>query len=174
MRDDYRLRARLADAESLARKLIDIEARLGLHLDGGRAQPKPLPPPTAVATDGPADLDAKADILADQARRLRGQAEAMGRRSSELKGRQELRKRVADLDRDLFGAHGRFEAARRERVDHDDDARVVRDPDGGAFRGARQRRGTPPPGRALRPASPAETPTCRPLRRRRYRRRRRS
>ena len=55
VRDDYRLRARLADAESLARKLIDIEARLGLHLDGGRAQPKPLPPPTAVATDGPAD-----------------------------------------------------------------------------------------------------------------------
>jgi hypothetical protein len=102
VRDDYRLRARLADAESLARKLIDIEARLGLHLDGGRAQPKQLPPPTAAATDGPADLDAKADILADQARRLRVQADAIGRRASELKGRQELRRRVADLDRDPF------------------------------------------------------------------------
>jgi len=102
VRDDYRLRARLADAESLARKLIDIEARLGLHLDGGRAQPKPLPPPTAAATDGPADLDAKADILADQSRRLRVQADALGRRASEIKGRQELRRRVADLDRDPF------------------------------------------------------------------------
>src|SRR5947209_3067268 len=29
--DDYRLRARLADAEALARRLIDIEARLGLR-----------------------------------------------------------------------------------------------------------------------------------------------
>src|ERR1700722_3127174 len=28
--DDYRLRARLADAEALARRLIEIEARLGL------------------------------------------------------------------------------------------------------------------------------------------------
>ena len=102
VRDDYRLRARLADAESLARKLIDIEARLGLHLDGGRAQPTPQPPPTATATDGPADLDAKADILADQSRRLRVQADTLGRRASELKGRQELRRRVADLDRDPF------------------------------------------------------------------------
>jgi len=102
VRDDYRLRARLADAESLARKLIDIEARLGLHHDGARAQPKPQPPPTAAATDGPADLDAKADILADQSRRLRVQADTLGRRASELKGRQELRRRVADLDRDPF------------------------------------------------------------------------
>jgi len=102
VRDDYRLRVRLADAESLARKLIDIEARLGLHLDGGRAQPKPQPPPTAAATDGPADLDAKADILTDQSRRLRVQAETLGRRAGELKGRQELRRRVADLDRDPF------------------------------------------------------------------------
>jgi len=102
VRDDYRLRARLADAESLARKLIDIEARLGMHLDGGRAQPKPQPPPTATATDGPADLDAKADILADQSRRLRVQADTLGRRAGELRGRQELRRRVADLDRDPF------------------------------------------------------------------------
>ena len=29
VRDDYRLRARLADAESLARRLMEIEARLG-------------------------------------------------------------------------------------------------------------------------------------------------
>ena len=99
MRDDYRLRARLADAESLARRLIDIEARLGIRVDGAA---KVGPPPTAAPTDGPADLDAKADILADQSRRIRAQADALGRRAADAKSRQELRRRAADLDRDPF------------------------------------------------------------------------
>jgi len=99
VRDDYRLRARLADAESLARRLMDIEARLGIRVD---AAAKIQPPPTAAPTDGPADLDAKADILADQSRRVRAQADALGRRAADAKGRQELRRRAADLDRDPF------------------------------------------------------------------------
>src|SRR5262245_61962150 len=99
VRDDYRLRARLADAESLARRLMDIEARLGIRVDGTA---KFQPPPTAAPTDGPADLDAKADILADQSRRVRAQADALARRAADLKGRQELRRRAADLDRDPF------------------------------------------------------------------------
>jgi hypothetical protein len=99
VRDDYRLRARLADAESLARRLIDIEARLGIRVDGPA---KVGPPPTAAPTDGPADLDAKADILADQSRRIRAQADALGRRATDAKSRQELRRRAADLDRDPF------------------------------------------------------------------------
>jgi hypothetical protein len=99
VRDDYRLRARLADAESMARRLMEIEARLGIRVD---ATPKPQPPPTAEPTDGPADLDAKADILADQSRRIRAQAEALGRRAADLKSRQELRRRAADVDRDPF------------------------------------------------------------------------
>ena len=60
------------------------------------------PPPTAAPTDGPADLDAKADILADQSRRIRAQADALGRRAADAKSRQELRRRAADLDRDPF------------------------------------------------------------------------
>src|SRR6478609_5158846 len=44
VRDDYRLRARLADAESLARRLMDIDARLGIRVDGAA---KVQPPPTA-------------------------------------------------------------------------------------------------------------------------------
>jgi hypothetical protein len=99
VRDDYRLRARLADAESIARRLIDIEARLGIRVDGAA---KVGPPPTAAPTDGPADLDAKADILADQSRRIRAQADALGRRAADAKSRQELRRRAADLDRDPF------------------------------------------------------------------------
>jgi uncharacterized protein YhaN len=102
LRDDYRLRARLADAEALARRLREIDARLGIRDDASRPTARPAPTPTAVPTDGPADLDAKADILADQARRLRVQAESLGRRAQDLKGRLDLRRRVADLDRDPF------------------------------------------------------------------------
>jgi hypothetical protein len=97
--DDYRLRARLADAEALARRLTEIEARLGLRAPARKTAPLPVAEPT----DGPADLDAKADILADQSRRVRGEADALGGRVAELKGRQELRRRAADLDRDPFG-----------------------------------------------------------------------
>src|SRR5215831_380234 len=99
VRDDYRLRARMADAESLARCLMDIEARLGVRVDSA---PRLQPPPTAAPTDGPADLDAKADILADQSRRVRAQADTLARRATDAKGRQELRRRAADLDRDPF------------------------------------------------------------------------
>ena len=96
--DDYRLRARLADAEALARRLIDIEARLGLRAPA--VEPGPLP--VASPTDSPSDLQAKADILDDRARRVRLEAEALDHRVVELKGRQDLRRRAADLDRDPF------------------------------------------------------------------------
>ncbi|HEY4395430.1 MAG TPA: hypothetical protein VGP64_15270 [Polyangia bacterium] len=96
--DEYRLHARMADAEALARRLIDIEARLGLRAPAS----KPGPLPVAAPTDGPSDLEAKADILADQSRRIRLEADALDRRVGELKGRQTLRRRAADLDRDPF------------------------------------------------------------------------
>ena len=108
--DDYRLRARLADAESLARRLMEIDARLGLRSGAPTAAPKPLAPPIAAPTDGPADLDAKADILADQVRRLRAQADSFGARARQVKARQDLRRRAGDLERDPFGP---MEASRR-------------------------------------------------------------
>jgi hypothetical protein len=98
VRDDYKLRTRLADAESLARRLVEIDARLGLRAGSSKA----VSAPVATPTDGPSDLDAKADILADQARRMRAQADAFGKRAHDIKGRQELRRRAADLDRDPF------------------------------------------------------------------------
>ena len=84
--------------------LMEIDARLGVRVQRPAPPPRPRPPPTAAPTDGPADLDAKADILADQSRRLRAQADAFGGRAKEIKGRQELRRRAADLDRDPFAA----------------------------------------------------------------------
>ena len=96
--DDYRLRARLADAEALARRLIDIEARLGLRAPA--VEPGPLP--VASPTDSPSDLQAKADILDDRARRVRLEADALDHRVVEIKGRQDLRRRAAELDCDPF------------------------------------------------------------------------
>jgi hypothetical protein len=96
--DDYRLRARLADAEALARRLIDIEARIGLRAPA--VEPGPLP--VASPMDSPSDLQAKADILDDRARRVRLEADALDHRVVEIKGRQDLRRRAAELDRDPF------------------------------------------------------------------------
>jgi len=106
---EARLRARLADAEALARRLVDLERRMGLTAPP--SEPRPLP--TASPSDGPADLEAKADILVDQARRVRAAAEALDRRVTELKGRQELRRRAADLDRDPFAP---LEGSKRRAV----------------------------------------------------------
>ncbi len=96
--DDGRLRGRMADAEALARRLMDIESRLGVRAPAAKAAPLPV----AAPTDGPTDLDAKADILSDQSRRVRLEADRLGRRVAELKARQDLRRRAADLDRDPF------------------------------------------------------------------------
>src|SRR5688500_8876038 len=68
VRTDYLLRQRMADAEAVARRLTDLEAKQG----PGAAPPSEVrpprvgPEPTVAPTDGPAELEAKADILADQ------------------------------------------------------------------------------------------------------------
>ncbi|MES1204602.1 MAG: hypothetical protein ABUS79_01570 [Pseudomonadota bacterium] len=104
LRDDYRLRARMADAEALARRLTELDGLLGTK-----------GPATAMAADAPwpaapqvrpyddrGDLEAKADILSDQARRLTLQADALDARVSGVRGRQELRRRANQLERDPF------------------------------------------------------------------------
>jgi hypothetical protein len=104
--DDYRLRARLADAEALARRLIEIEARLGVRGPAGTAAPVPVASPS----DGPTELDAKADILSDRSRWVLGEADALAARIAEIESRQNLRRRAADLDRDPFAP---LEASKR-------------------------------------------------------------
>jgi hypothetical protein len=100
--NDYRLRARMADAEALAKQLIAIDARLGIRAPAAGATAIPPSAPVATPADGPAELDAKADILADQSRRYRIEAQALGQRAREVRARQELRGRAADLERDPF------------------------------------------------------------------------
>jgi hypothetical protein len=101
VRDDYRLRARLADAEALARRLTALDARLGT---GPTIAPAPTPgvEPRVAPGDGPVEFAAKADILTDQARRLGARAEALHLRAQDLKARQNLRRRVGQMERDPF------------------------------------------------------------------------
>jgi hypothetical protein len=102
LRDDYRLRARLADAEALARRLTELDARLGVS-PAARATPAATDAePRRLPSDGPAELDAKADILSDQARRLAARGEALLVRARDLKTRQNLRRRVGQMERDPF------------------------------------------------------------------------
>jgi hypothetical protein len=102
LREDYRLRERLADAEALARRLTDLDARLGVSHGAATALPAPGDEPRALPADGPTELDAKADILADQARRLAARADVLLDRAHDLKARQTLRRRVGQMEHDPF------------------------------------------------------------------------
>jgi hypothetical protein len=103
MRDDYKLRARLADAEALARRLTEIDARLGAPVKPAPGEPGlAVVPPTLALTDGPGEMEAKADILADQARRAAVEADTLSRRAGQLKARRDLRRRAGQLEHDPF------------------------------------------------------------------------
>ena len=104
IRDDYRLRSRMADAEAMARRLTDLDARLG---PGPQSSPSPdarlAPPEIRVnPSDDRADREAKADILADQARRLTTEANRLEGRLANLRSRNELKRRAGQLERDPF------------------------------------------------------------------------
>ncbi len=107
IRDDYRLRSKLADAEALARRLTEIDARTsGAAPSSTAGQHDPAmsfpPAPEAKPSDDRAVLEAKADILADQAHRVTTQADVLAGRVTDLRGRNELRRRAGQLERDPF------------------------------------------------------------------------
>ncbi|MDX2019827.1 MAG: hypothetical protein SF187_06265 [Deltaproteobacteria bacterium] len=99
---DYRLRQDLADAEALARKLTEAEAKVRSARSQPEAAPKMAPEPTAQATDGPAELAAKADILLDQAQKLTMQADRIEARAERERVRGTLRARTRHLEQDPF------------------------------------------------------------------------
>jgi hypothetical protein len=127
--EDYALRAKMADAEAKARRLTELEGSAA-RSSGGRAgggggaaattaaagggEPRaPLrlsPTPQPSAADDSEVLDAKADILADQARRVGQQADLLEHRVLSLRGRQELRRRAGELELDPFSP---FEQSKR-------------------------------------------------------------
>lgn len=103
-REDRELRSRMADADSLARRLTELDLRIE-RLNPGAARrndTSAVAAPEARPSDDRAALEAKADILADQARHLESQAAVLAGRVTDLKGRQELRRRAVQLERDPF------------------------------------------------------------------------
>ena len=115
VRKDYFLRDKLAEAEALARKVTATEVRL-------RAARGPLPTesvggtvqaPVATPQDGAVEFEAKADLLSDQARRFRAEAEGLARTAEQIRARQALRRRAGAWDRDPLAG---FEASKRVAV----------------------------------------------------------
>jgi hypothetical protein len=102
VRDDYRLRARLADAEALARRLTELDARLGRAPDRPGDRSMLATEPRALPGDGPAELEAKADILSDESHRLAARAGSILGRARELRARQNLRRHGGQMERDPF------------------------------------------------------------------------
>jgi outer membrane murein-binding lipoprotein Lpp len=117
IRDDYRLRSRMADAEALARRLTEIDARTPGTPSSAFAERGPSTPfpsaPEAKPSDDRAILEAKADILADQARHLTAQADTLAAHVTDLRGRNELRRRAGQLEHDPFSP---FEQAKRRLI----------------------------------------------------------
>jgi hypothetical protein len=63
--------------------------------------------------DGPIEFEAKADLLADQARRLTSEADSLARAAGAIRTRQTLRRRAGLLERDPFAG---LDASRRNMV----------------------------------------------------------
>jgi hypothetical protein len=113
MRSDYRLRERMADAEALAHKLTAAEAKLRGHPGASGPAPGGAPivaPPAASPQDGSVELEAKADLLVDQARKLDGEAEALAKAAGELRSRKLMRRKAGSWERDPFAG---LETSRR-------------------------------------------------------------
>jgi len=112
LRADYQLRARQADAEAIARRLTQLDEQL--RVLSPDATPRPPAPigdePVASPSDGPQELDAKADILSDQAHRVQAQAATLKTRIDQVRGRRELRRRAHQLESDPFAP---FEGSKR-------------------------------------------------------------
>ena len=105
-------------------------------------------------------LEARADLLSDQARRLNQQAAGLERAATQLQTRQTLRRRAGQVERDPFGSMDGSKRFMIVRGANDTKARRARP---GCRRQPRPRPSVerrPPPDRRPRPAGPArpETP----------------
>jgi hypothetical protein len=158
LRTDYLLRGRLADAEAIARRLTEIDRALkagaGGNVDSAGVAARVAGPigdePTASPGDGPAELEAKADILTDQAHRAQAQAVALKARIDQVRERRELRRRAHQLDSDPFapleGSKRRLLTGSSAAPGTERGPRSVVDTASGA--------GPPPSGHSVSPAAP--------------------
>jgi hypothetical protein len=113
VRNDYRIRDKMAQAEALARKVTDAEARLRAARGPSSAENPsgPVEPPVvATPQDSALELEAKADLLSDQARRFKAEADALAHTAGQIRARQALRRRAGAWDRDPLAG---FESSKR-------------------------------------------------------------
>jgi hypothetical protein len=112
VRNDFLLRDKLAEAEALARKLTEAEAQERTrHAPAPAAIPgSALIPPVGTPHDSAVELEAKADLLSDQARRFRAEADALAHTAEQIRARQALRRRAGAWDRDPLAG---FENSKR-------------------------------------------------------------
>jgi hypothetical protein len=113
VRNDYRLRERMADAEALAQKVTKAEARLrslGWTDSQANADGPLVVPPQVSPQDGIVELEAKAGLFADQARKLDGEADVLAKAAEQIRNRKALRRRAGAWDRDPFAG---LEASKR-------------------------------------------------------------
>jgi hypothetical protein len=110
--NDYLLRDKLAEAEALARRLTEAEKRERADRTSPPAvlAAPALIPPVATPHDSAVELEAKADLLSDQARRLRTEADALSHTAQQIRARQALRRRAGAWDRDPLAG---FENSKR-------------------------------------------------------------
>src|SRR5664279_3482190 len=105
VRDDYRMRDRMADAEALAKKVTETESKLRVlgwvSADASSSRPH-APPPQVSSQDGSVELEAKAGLFADQAQKLDREADRLTKAAEELRSRRLLRRRAGAWDRDPF------------------------------------------------------------------------
>ena len=144
VRTDYLLRDKMAEAESLARKVTAAEARLR-DVRGRLPAETPagtLQTPAATPQDGAVELEAKADLLSDQARRFRVEADTLARTAEQIRARQALRRRAGAWDRDPLAG---FEASKRIAVIPAQSSRTTLGGSGEA-NGATASRGSPTQG----------------------------
>ena len=105
VRSDYRLRDRMADAEALAKRVTETESKLRAlgWVSGDASSSRPhAPPPQVSPQDGSVELEAKAGLFADQAQKLDGEADRLGKAAEELRNRRQLRRRAGAWERDPF------------------------------------------------------------------------
>jgi hypothetical protein len=161
VRDDYRLRRRLADAEQMAKQLTAAEAELRRLRGPAATAPVPASPKLEPA-EAPGVLEARADLLSDQARRLNQQAAGLARAATQLQTRQTLRRRAGQVERDPFGSMDgskRFMIVRGANDTKTSDPTRLTGaptPTGG---GAETATGSPPSGPGNAPATPGVAPS---------------
>jgi hypothetical protein len=103
-RQDYEVRQRMAEANDLARRLTTLESELARQAHGPAPAPSGATSPAAAPVEAAATLQARADLLSDEAHKLSERAAGMIRAAGQLRTRQVLRRKAANVERDPFAS----------------------------------------------------------------------